>query len=150
MATDIQRRAGEPATKRSGAVLVVEDDVNVRQAIARLLRLSGFSALEASSGSEAIETMRGEGAIALVLLDLNMDLMDGRQFRQVQLEDPQLADIPTVVLTGAPLADVDDATLRADDYLLKPVGREHLVSVVSAYCLPESAPEDGTFHSIGK
>ena len=132
---EIQRRAGEPTGRRSGAVLVVEDETNVRQTIARMLRLSGFSVIEAGDGDVAMQALRAGPAIALVLLDLNMDRMDGRQFRQLQLADPQLAGVPTVVLTGAPLVDVDDATLRADDYLLKPVGREHLVSVVSAYCL---------------
>jgi CheY-like chemotaxis protein len=134
MSTD-QRRAGEPTSKRTGVVLVIEDDENVRASVARLLRLSGFSALEASNGSEAFEVLRSGPAVALVLLDLNMNIMDGRTFRSLQLADPRFAEIPTVVLTGAPLVEVDDATLRADDYLLKPVGRDHLVSVVSAYCI---------------
>jgi CheY-like chemotaxis protein len=135
MEGEVRRRAGEPTRKRSGAVLVIEDDESVRTAIALMLRISGFSAVEAASGAEAIDLLRSGPAIALVLLDLNMDPMDGRTFRGLQLADTHLASIPTVVLTGAPLADVDDATLRADDYLLKPVGREHLVSVVSAYCI---------------
>jgi DNA-binding response OmpR family regulator len=134
MTAEVQRRAGEPTSRRVGAVLVVEDEVNVRQALARTLRLSGFAVIEASNGDEGIKTLRDGPPIALVLLDLNMDPMDGRTFRKLQLAEPRLASVPTVVLTGAPLTDVDDATLRADDYLLKPVGREHLVSVVSAYC----------------
>lgn len=135
MGGEPQRRAGEPTGKRSGAVLVIDDDASVRQAIVRMLRLGGFCTLEAASGSEAIDALSNGPPVALVLLDLNLGAMDGRMFRQMQLADPKLAAIPTVVITGAPLADVDDATLRADDYLLKPVGREHLVSVVSAYCL---------------
>jgi CheY-like chemotaxis protein len=138
MADRVARRAGEPTTKRMGAVLIVEDDTNVRQALARTLQLSGFSVIESSSGSSGIDVLRDQPQIAMVLLDLNMSPMDGRAFRQLQLADPNLAAIPTVVLTGAPLADVDDATLQADDYLLKPVGREHLVSVVSAYCRASS------------
>jgi CheY-like chemotaxis protein len=134
MADRVARRAGEPTTKRSGPVLIVEDDSNVRQALARTLQLSGFSVIETGNGSSGIDVLRVQRDVALVLLDLNMSPMDGRAFRALQLADPELAAIPTVVLTGAPLADVDDATLQADDYLLKPVGREHLVSVVSAYC----------------
>lgn len=138
MADRVARRAGEPTTKRTGSVLIVEDDTNVRQALARTLQLSGFSVIESSSGSGGIDVLRDQPQIAMVLLDLNMSPMDGRAFRKLQLADPALAAIPTVVLTGAPLADVDDATLQADDYLLKPVGREHLVSVVSAYCRTSS------------
>ena len=138
MADREARRAGEPTTKRAGSVLIVEDDTNVRQALARTLQLSGFSVIESSSGSGGIDVLRDRPQIAMVLLDLNMSPMDGRTFRKLQLADPAMASIPTVVLTGAPLADVDDATLQADDYLLKPVGREHLVSVVSAYCRTSS------------
>ena len=134
MTGEFRRRTGERTKKRSGAVLVVEDEVNVRETLARTLRLSGFSVIEAAGGSEGIDALRDGPPVALVLLDLNMDPMDGRAFRKLQLADPRIATIPTVILTGAPLADVDDATLRADDYILKPVGREHLVSVVSAYC----------------
>lgn len=134
MTGETRRRTGEPTGKRSGAVLVVDDEVNVRHTLARTLRLSGFAVIEAASGSEGIDALRAGPPIALVLLDLNMNPMDGRAFRKLQLADRRMASIPTVILTGAPLADVDDATLRADDYLLKPVGREHLVSVVSAYC----------------
>jgi len=134
MTDRMERRAGEPTRKRSGAVLVIEDDTNVRQALVRTLQTSGFSVIESENGSGGMAALRGAAGVAMVLLDLNMAPMDGRTFRRIQLADPQLASIPTVVLTGAPLADVDDATLQADDYLLKPVGREHLVSVVSAYC----------------
>jgi two-component system response regulator FlrC len=138
MADRVARRAGEPTTKRTGAILIVEDDTNVRQALARTLQLSGFAVIESSNGSSGFAVLRDKSQIAMVLLDLNMSPMDGRTFRKLQLADPELASIPTVVLTGAPLADVDDATLQADDYLLKPVGREHLVSVVSAYCRASS------------
>lgn len=138
MSEKFERRAGEPTKKRVGAVLIVEDDSSVRQALARTLQMSGFTVIETENATSAIEALRAQRAVAMVLLDLNMSPIDGRAFRQVQLADPQLAAIPTVVLTGAPLVDVDDATLQADDYLLKPVGREHLVSVVSAYCRANS------------
>ena len=134
MSEKIERRAGEPTKKRVGAVLIVEDDSNVRQALARTLQMSGFTVIESENAAGGIEALRADSRVAMVLLDLNMSPVDGRAFRKMQLADPQLAAIPTVVLTGAPLVDVDDATLQADDYLLKPVGREHLVSVVSAYC----------------
>ena len=129
-----ERRAGEPAKRRDGKVLIVDDDSNVRETLARMLQMSGFSVIQVGNGSGGMEALRDQPGVAMVLLDLNMSPMDGRAFRRLQLADPQLASIPTVVLTGAPLVDVDDAILQADDYLLKPVGREHLVSVVSAYC----------------
>jgi FixJ family two-component response regulator len=56
--------------------------------------------------------------------------------REQQLEDPALSDVPVIILTGAPLPTLVHDQLRAADYILKPVGREHLISVVSNYCQP--------------
>ena len=62
--------------------------------------------------------------------------MDGWGFRREQRADPRLKDVPTVVVTGEPLARVVESELYANEYLLKPVGRDHLISVVSEYCEP--------------
>jgi CheY-like chemotaxis protein len=62
--------------------------------------------------------------------------MDGWGVRRALLADPQIARVPTVILTGAPLPSLVHEQLMAVDYLLKPVGREHLVSVVANYCEP--------------
>jgi CheY-like chemotaxis protein len=116
---------------RPGHVLVVDDDADVRQTLAEGLRLAGFDVLEAETGAEGLQILREDARVGLVLLDLLMPGVDGWQFRDEQRIDPRLASVPTVITTGAPLDDVVDRELKADDYLLKPVGLEHLVSVVA-------------------
>ena len=81
-------------------VLVVDDDSAVRRMILLLLRSEGYAKLEtAKDGAEALALMRQQRP-CLVLLDINMPLMDGWEFRKHQLEDPALADVPVICMTG--------------------------------------------------
>ena len=119
-----------------GRVLVVDDDEGVRMVMRRQLQHAGFDVVAAASGREAFEMLRSDPAIRVVLLDMMMPGMDGWGVRREQMSDTALAQIPTIILTGAPLPTLVHEQLRAADYLLKPVGRDHLISVVSNYCEP--------------
>ena len=125
-----------PINPKSGRVLVVEDEPVMRTLFRRSLQSAGFDVVVAGDGSEGLEKLRQDPEIRVVLLDLNMPNMDGHEFRREQRNDPQLKDVPTVVVTGEPLATVVDSDLHAVEYLLKPVGRDHLISVISDYCEP--------------
>jgi CheY-like chemotaxis protein len=125
-----------PPRAVSGRVLIVDDDRGVREMFRRSLELAHFDVVVAAGGEEGLRILRADPAVCLVLLDLTMPGMDGRQFRDAQRRDPSLADIPTVIVTGSALAKIVHAELMAMDYLLKPVAREHLVSVVGRYCKP--------------
>jgi CheY-like chemotaxis protein len=108
----------------------------MRTLFRRSLESAGFDVIVAEDGPAGLQKLRQDPAIRLVLLDLNMPQMDGREFREEQRNDPQLKDVPTVIVTGAPLAELVQSELHATEYLLKPVGRDHLISVVSDYCEP--------------
>ncbi len=108
----------------------------MRTLFRRSLQSAGFDVVVAEDGPEGLEKLRQDPQIRLVLLDLNMPRMDGREFREEQRADPQLKDVPTVIVTGEPLARLVQNELHAAEYLLKPVGRDHLISVVSDYCEP--------------
>ena len=119
-----------------GRVLVVDDDENVRMVMRKQLQHAGFDVVAAASGAEAFALLKDDAAIRVVLLDMLMPGMDGWGVRREQMSDATLARIPTIILTGAPLPTLVHEQLKAADYLLKPVGREHLISVVSNYCEP--------------
>jgi CheY-like chemotaxis protein len=127
-------RDGGPAQPKAGRVLIVDDDRAVRELFRRSLELARFDVVVAAGGEEGLRLLGADPTIRVVLLDLAMPGMDGRRFRDVQRADPRLAAIPTMIVTGSSLAQVVHDELMADDYLLKPIGREHLVSVVSRYC----------------
>lgn len=80
-------------------VLIVDDDKAVLRLVRLLLDTSGYVTMTATNGAEALEQMRQQ-LPCLVLLDMNMPVMDGFEFRRQQLADPALARVPVVCLTG--------------------------------------------------
>lgn len=88
-------------------ILVVDDQVFLRDAIAVLLESEGYDVIDAANGREALTFMRSGANVAAIVLDLEMPVMDGWQFLAERGKDPALRDIPTIVVTG-----VSDATRR--------------------------------------
>jgi CheY-like chemotaxis protein len=119
--------------RRDVSVLVVDDDVDTREMLAELLTAASYSVVTAGDGREALallETIRP----ALILLDVQMPVMGGAEFRQVQRRDPALIRIPTVVISGAASEPILD--LAIDEALKKPVQRAELMRLVERHCGP--------------
>jgi CheY-like chemotaxis protein len=89
------------------AVLLVDDDQDVLDALAELLSDEGFEVAEAHNGCEALDLMRGAPP-ALVLLDLMMPVMSGLEFLERKSRDPELAPIPVVIISGISIEMPDD------------------------------------------
>jgi CheY-like chemotaxis protein len=123
-----------PAIPSRNRVLIIDDDPTVRRMLQRSLHTAGFDAAVAGGGAEGLRILAADSSIGLVLLDLMMPEMDGWKFRHAQRSDPAVAAIPVIVVTGVPLNTIVHTELQAADYLLKPVGREHLISVIGSYC----------------
>ena len=81
------------------AVLVVEDHRSLRDGMVLALDWEGFVAIPAS-GDEALQYLRSGGRPSLILLNLTFDGMDGWAFRQVQNDNPMIAEIPVIVVSG--------------------------------------------------
>jgi CheY-like chemotaxis protein len=80
-------------------LLFVEDDDDIRDAFADLLRFAGWEVVQARDGEEALVLLARERPSAIVI-DLKMPVLDGYEFRRRQLADPRLAAVPTVVFTA--------------------------------------------------
>src|SRR5205823_5747425 len=102
-------------------VLVVEDDPTTRDAMKMILEFGGFRVAEAANGREALDQLRSAPPPCLILLDLMMPVMDGRQFREEQRKAPELASIPVVVVSADTDLPDQARTLGAVGYLQKPV-----------------------------
>ncbi|HZU82258.1 MAG TPA: response regulator [Polyangiaceae bacterium] len=122
------------ATQPAEVVLVVEDDVSVREAIADVLADEGFDVVTVNDGRQALDYLAAHGAPCLILLDLYMPVMGGEEFRDVQLKDERFAGIPVVVISAAHDGRQRAARLAAADYLQKPIALDALLDVVSTYC----------------
>lgn len=115
-------------------VLVVEDDVDAREALRVLLELKGCDALTAANGREALTRLRRAAERPrLVILDLRMPVMDGWALRAAMLEDATLADIPVIVLSGEADIATEAKALQAVAYLEKPLDVRRLSPVLDAF-----------------
>jgi PAS domain S-box-containing protein len=114
----------------SATVLVIDDDATVRDLVQRSLTKEGYQVHTAASGPIGLDLARRLKP-ALITLDVMMPGMDGWTALTQLKSDPELADIPVVMLTI-----VDDKNmgfaLGVSDYLMKPVNRERLVATVKS------------------
>ena len=126
---------------RRGEILLIEDREDVREGLAQLLELHGFMVTEAADGDRGIRELTAQPqAFALVLLDLLLgDSMGGVDFRLRQLRDPQLADVPTIVITATEVAADDRAPLHPEGWLEKPFRFDTLLELVKRYVVAEAS-----------
>jgi len=80
-------------------ILLVEDEVSLRQILAEKLRIEKFSVLEASNGREGLE-LSLERHPDLILLDIVMPVMDGLSMLQELRQDEWGANVPVILLTN--------------------------------------------------
>jgi CheY-like chemotaxis protein len=88
-------------TARAGPILIVDDDVDIREVLAEALEDRGFEVVMAGNGLEAIERIRSlVPPPSIVLLDLMMPILDGYGFLHERKKDPLLASIPVAIITA--------------------------------------------------
>jgi DNA-binding response OmpR family regulator len=114
----------------SPRVLVIDDDDDIRGLVAELLQRSGLEVEQASDGRAGLRAFH-QSSPDLVLLDVSMPELDGWQTLE-RIRD--LSDVPVMMLTarGAELERVRGLQAGADDYMVKPFGRQELVARVQA------------------
>jgi CheY-like chemotaxis protein len=116
------------------SVLIVDDEADVRESLAAVLRAEGYRVVEADNGETALRQLRVPADVCLILLDLFMPVMNGWTFRQEQLRDPDIAAIPVVVITADTTAARRAEALGVVDALTKPLEFERLLQLVATYC----------------
>ena len=111
-------------------VLVVDDEADIRKLVAHLLRRAGHDVVEAENGRAGLRSLHALPP-DLVLLDVSMPDMDGWQTLE-RIRD--LSDVPVLMLTarGDELERVRGLQAGADDYVVKPFGRQELLARVQA------------------
>jgi CheY-like chemotaxis protein len=125
-------------------VLVVEDDPAVRGLTEALLTRHGYHVIVAAHGVDAIRRLR-EKCPDLIVLDLNMPVMDGWQFRAEQryLADRKRAAVPVLLMTAEDDAARHAETLRAVGVIKKPFDVDDLLDAVSAAIGAQGSSPDG-------
>lgn len=126
----------------SRLVLVVDDDEDIRAALCAVLEEEGYAAVAVANGRAALDYLAESRPPMAILLDLMMPVMDGWQFRSIQLSNPRLAEIPVVVITASGLSNEAAAQLKLQRFLTKPLQLETLFRALKA-C--EVGPHPGAF-----
>src|SRR5687768_15357853 len=107
-------------TQREGPILIVDDDLDIRETLTEILEDRGFDVITAANGLEALNLIRSaEAAPSVILLDLMMPVMDGYGFLEEYRRAPALASIPVVVVTAGHR--VDRSLLGSAALVPKPI-----------------------------
>ena len=128
----------------SPRVLVVEDDVEIANALRRSLRLEGYDVRLATDGEAALDESRNFEP-DLMVLDLGLPKLDGLEVaRRMRSEEN---DVPILILTARD-AVVEGLDAGADDYLVKPFEREELLARLRAM-LRRRPPRGSAYLVVG-
>jgi len=145
--------SGEPAppaplvrTPSEGAVLVADDEELVRRTLADCLRERGHQVVEAGNGAEVVKLVLSEpGRFALVVLDLVMPVLDGREaLREIRASLPSL---PVLVCTG--YDPTGDPVLATAEVMIKPFGIDEFLAKVGELLVQpgRTGGDGGTMHA---
>lgn len=101
--------------------------------MAQLLALEGYNAATVANGREALEYLHdGHEMPDVILLDLMMPVMDGWEFRRRMQADPDVAQVPVIVLSALDQSRAADVDAQA--FLKKPLDFDRLLQLVRQYC----------------
>lgn len=113
--TKESRQGAEVAPRAAApAILVVDDDSDMRGYMRRCLRSVAARVVEAADGAEALEIVRsaGPGAFDLIIADVMMPGLDGLTLRKTLLDEPALGAPPVLLVTGEVPGPGDEPVLR--------------------------------------
>jgi CheY-like chemotaxis protein len=114
-------------------ILVIEDDTSIRELLVELLESEGYEVSSAVNGLEGILKLQSKQYPDLILIDLMMPVMDGYTFRTKQLENPEWAKIPTIVMSAEANAKEKMKDYKITAFLSKPVELDTILNAVAKY-----------------
>jgi signal transduction histidine kinase/DNA-binding response OmpR family regulator len=128
---ELRGAKAHPSRIGASTILVIDDDPAILDIMQRFLNREGFNAITATSGQEGLRLAR-EQLPDMILLDVRMPNLNGWEVLSRLKSDPELANIPVVMVT------IEDdqslgCALGATDYLLKPVDYDRLLTLLQPY-----------------
>ena len=118
----------------SQQILIVEDDAALLEALGQVLMDEGYDLLSARDGLEAVNCLKKGNRPDVILLDLSMPVVNGWEFRMFQKRDPDLAQIPVILITAGGYTREEVAWLEPSALLPKPLDLPLLLSIIRRFC----------------
>ncbi len=110
-------------------ILIVEDDQDIRETMKEALELEGYEVVAASGGHEGLNLLR-LGNTCLVLLDMAMPLMSGREFLDIVLQDKSISNVPVFIHSA--IANKEN-TYGSVGFIRKPADLEEILLITRKY-----------------
>ncbi|MBF0099711.1 MAG: response regulator [Desulfobacterales bacterium] len=116
-------------------IVVVDDEKSSRLSIARMVERMGYVAIQCQNGKIALDILENNPDINLVITDVEMPEMDGRQLIQTMRNNAALSHIPIILISGVvgPRQISDILLLGATAFILKPVQFHDLKEYINRY-----------------
>jgi two-component system cell cycle response regulator DivK len=118
----------------TATILYIEDNIDNRTLVRRVLQIEGYRVMEAESGFKAFEILRSE-IPDLVLMDINLPDMDGYEITTRLKQMPSLARVPVIAMTANVMKGDREKTLAAgcDGYISKPIDIDTLPGQIARF-----------------
>ena len=115
--------------ERQYGILIVDDEPDIREVLSILLGSEGYRVTQAENGSQAVEMVKADSGIDLVILDIMMPGMDGIKTCEMIRRD---STVPVLFLTAKSQDQdkIDAYSMGGDDYLVKPFSQTELLMKV--------------------
>ncbi len=110
-------------------ILIIEDDIEIRNSLRDVLEIEGYDVSMAKNGEEAISYLKDHHPSAIIL-DMMMPVMNGYEFRHLQLQDESMSNIPTAILSAEGNLDQKVKDLGIEYVLKKPIDLDNLISTI--------------------
>jgi len=120
-------------------VMILDDDADARRGLQELLELHGYDVVTAADGAAGLTHLRRGFRPCFILLDLRMPGMDGWQFREEQMRDPDLRRIPVAVFSGDAEEEAAALELGVKLMLRKPLDVERLIDMLERHCVTKAS-----------
>ncbi len=113
--------------KEQAKILVVDDEPNIRNVVSKFLKRQGYDVIVAANGKEGLAKATDEEP-DIILMDVNMPVMDGRQTLNCIRNSPDLKNIPVIMLTALHEEEDVETAVSHDitDYITKPFDYAYL------------------------
>jgi CheY-like chemotaxis protein len=131
-----EKKGGRTIETVRAPILLVEDDFMLRSSLVAVLNSEGYAVECAANALDALRRLERAPKPSLILLDIMLPYMDGCEFRALQRNKREIADIPVIVITAIGLRDDVADDLDLHQTFFKPLDRPKLLDAIRRHVAP--------------